>query len=149
MIVRRLSAILLAAGLCLPASAMESKSPYRPVKLTQNAKTHYKALWGVDRLKVTYTASGNLVRFSYRVIDPTLATVLGDKKATPYLYGQRSRALLQIPVMDKVGQLRQTGTPQTGQEYWMVFSNKGNHVRKGDRVNVLIGAFRAEGLMVE
>ena len=51
MIVRRLSAILLAAGLCLPASAMESKSPYRPVKLTQNAKTHYKALWGVDRLK--------------------------------------------------------------------------------------------------
>ena len=61
----------------------------------------------------------------------------------------RSRALLQVPVMDKVGQLRQTGTPIAGQEYWMVFSNKGNLVKPGDRVNVIIGSFRAEGLMVE
>jgi len=152
---------LWAASLCLspasasvPATSAEAasaarKSPYRPIKLTRNAKNYYVAAWGVDKLKVTHTASGNLIRFSYRVTDPERAKVLGDKKATPYLFGQRSRALLQIPVMDKVGQLRQTGAPQAGQEYWMVFSNKGNHVKPGDRVNVMIGAFRAEGLMVE
>ena len=100
-------------------------------------------------MKVSHTASGNLIRFSYRVTEPEQAKVLGDKKATPYLLGQRSRALLQIPVMDKVGQLRQTGTPKAGQEYWMVFSNKGNLIKPGDRVNVMIGSFRADGLMVE
>ena len=149
---------LIAAAVCAlpafasaPAESPEAprKSPYRPIKLTHNAKHYYIAAWGVDKLKVTHTASGNLIRFSYRVTDPARAKVLGDKKATAYLFAQRSRALLQVPVMDKVGQLRQTGTPQSGQEYWMVFSNKGNLVKPGDRVNVMIGAFRAEGLMVE
>jgi hypothetical protein len=124
-------------------------SPYRPVKTTQKAKEYYAGVWGVDRLKLSHTASGNLIRFSYRVTDPARAKVLGDKNATPYLLGQKSRALLQIPVMDKVGQLRQTGIPLIGQEYWMVFSNKGNLVKPGDRVNVMIGSFHADGLMVE
>jgi hypothetical protein len=31
----------------------------------------------------------------------------------------------------------------------MVFSNKGNLVKPGDRVNVVIGTFHADGLMVE
>jgi hypothetical protein len=57
--------------------------------------------------------------------------------------------VLKIPVMDKVGQLRQSGTPQAGQEYWMVFSNKGNLIKRGDRVNVMIGSFHADGLVVE
>lgn len=124
-------------------------SPYRQINLTQKAKNLYAGSWGVDKLKVSQTASGNLIRFSYRVTDPALAKVLGDKKATPYLLGQKSRALLQIPVMDKVGQLRQTGTPKAGQEYWMVFSNKRNLIKPGDRVNVMIGSFHADGLMVE
>ena len=131
------------------APPAQQGSPYRPVKLTARAKTKYVAAWGVDNLKVSYTASGNLIRFSYRVTEPELAKILSDRKATPYLLGQRSHALLQIPVMDKVGPLRQTGTPEAGQQYWMVFSNKGNLIKPGDRVNVMIGSFRADGLMVE
>lgn len=124
-------------------------SPHRPEKLTAKAKNYYVAKWGVDKLKVSSTQSGNLIRFSYRVAEPELAKPLGEKGATPYLLGKRSRALLQVPVMDKVGMLRQSGTPEAGKEYWMVFSNKGNVVKPGDRVNVMIGAFRADGLMVE
>ena len=124
-------------------------SPHRTEKLTGKGKNYYIARWGVDKLRVNSTASGNLIRFSYRVADPQLAAPLADKGATPYLLGQRSRALLQVPVMDKVGTLRQASTPEAGREYWMVFSNKGNLVRPGDRVNVMIGAFRADGLMVE
>ena len=131
-----------------PATARKV-SPFRAVKLTANAKNYYVAVWGVDKLKVSYTSSGNLIRFSYRVTDPQRAKVLGEKKSTPYLLGQKSRALLQIPIMDKVGQLRQTGAPVVGQEYWMVFSNKGNLIKPGDRVNVMIGTFHADGLMVE
>jgi hypothetical protein len=124
-------------------------SPYRPVKMTERAKLFYSSAWGVDRLKVSSTASGNLIRFSYRVVDPGPAKALAEKSATPYLVGQRSRAVLQIPVMEKVGPLRQSGSARAGQEYWMTFSNKGQPVKPGDRVNVLIGAFRAEGLVVE
>jgi hypothetical protein len=124
-------------------------SPYHPISVSPSAKDYYQTTWGIDNLLVRETASGNLIRFSYRVTDPARAKALGDKKATPYLFGQRSRAVLQIPVMNKIGQLRQTGLPEAGKEYWMVFSNKGNLVKPGDRVNVVIGPFHADGLMVE
>jgi hypothetical protein len=137
------------AGHAAPPVTARKVSPYRTVKMTANAKNYYVAAWGLDKLKVSYTSSGNLIRFSYRVADPERAKVLSEKSATPYLLGQKSRALLQIPVMDKVGPLRQTGTPLAGQEYWMVFSNKGNLIKPGDRVNVMIGSFHADGLMVE
>jgi hypothetical protein len=45
--------------------------------------------------------------------------------------------------------LRQTATPEEGKSYWMAFSNKGRPVKRGDRVTVVIGHFRAEGLVVE
>lgn len=124
-------------------------SAFKQQEMTHKAQQYYLAAWGVDKLKVSYTASGNLIRFSYRVADPARAQALGDKKNTPYLYGQRSRAMLQVPVMDKIGMLRQAASPEAGKEYWMVFSNKGNLVKPGDRVNVLIGAFHADGLMVD
>ena len=125
-------------------------SPYRSQKMTHKAQELYVAAWGVDKLRVSYTSSGNLIRFSYRVADVGRAKALTTKTATPYLYGQRARATLQVPMMDQVGQLRQTAdTPRPGMEYWMVFSNKGNLVRPGDRVNVVIGSFHADGLVVE
>ena len=140
------------ASAAAPAVAtipMRKASPYEPVSVPNRAKTYYQSVWGVDNLLVQGTASGNLIRFSYRVTDPARAKTLNDKRATPYLIGQRSRAMLQIPVMEKVGQLRQTGTPEAGRQYRMVFSNKGNLVKVGDRVNVIIGSFHADGLKVE
>jgi hypothetical protein len=124
-------------------------SPYRATRLTPKAQTYYLAAWGVDRMKVSATSSGNLVRFSYRVTDPGLAQALADKRSPPYLVGQKNKVVLQVPVMEKIGPLRQTAAPKLGQEYWMVFSNKGHHILPGDRVNVMIGSFHAEGLLVE
>jgi hypothetical protein len=124
-------------------------SPFHALSVTKKAKDYYSAVWGVDNLHVEWTASGNLIRFSYRVSDPERANALNDKSATPYLIGQRSHAMLKIPVMDKIGQLRQSSKPEAGKHYWMVFSNKGNLVKAGDRVNVFIGSFHADGLFVE
>ncbi len=132
-----------------PSVTARKTSPYLPGNVPDSAKGYFQAAWGVDNMLVRQTASGNLIRFSYRVTDPARAKELGDDHATPYLYGQRSRAVLHIPVMDKVGKLRQTGEAEAGKEYWMVFSNKGNLVRPGDRVNVIIGSFHADGLLVE
>jgi hypothetical protein len=122
---------------------------FRAQRESTKARGHYMSTWGVDKMTVNYTASGNLIRFSYRVSDPERAKTLGDKHNAAYLLGVRSHAVLQVPVMDKVGALRQAAPPEAGREYWMVFSNKGNLVRPGDRVNVMIGAFHADGLMVE
>jgi len=137
------------SSLASSATVARKISPYHPVSVPERARTYYQAVWGIDNLLVRQTASGNLIRFSYRVTNPVQAQALNSPQATPYLFGQRSHAMLQVPVMDKVGQLRQTGKQEAGQGYWMVFSNKGNLVKSGDRVDVIIGSFHAVGLMVE
>jgi hypothetical protein len=132
-----------------PATRPGTSSPYRRMKLSERAREFYPAVWGIDRLRVSSTSSGNLIRFSYRVLEPKLAKALGDHEWTPYLYAPRSHAMLQIPTMEKIGQLRQLNAAEADNEYWMAFSNKGNLVRPGERVNVIIGKFHADGLLVE
>ena len=106
-------------------------------------------MWGIDKLAVRETASGVLLRFSYRVTDSNKAQMLNDKNATPYLIDEQTGAVLQIPTMPKVGMLRQTASPANGLDYWMVFSNKGNFVKPGNHVDIVIGNFRANGLIVQ
>jgi hypothetical protein len=132
-----------------PAAHLGKISPYHGMKLSAKAKDFYPAAWGVDHLRVSYTSSGNLIRFNYRVVEPKLAKVLGDHESTPYLYAPRTHAMLQVPSMEQIGQLRQLSGSEANKEYWMVFSNKGNLVRPGERVNVIIGKFHADGLVVE
>jgi hypothetical protein len=132
-----------------PATNRAKTSPYHGMKVSEKARAYYPAAWGVDHLRASYTSSGNLIRFSYRVLEPKLAKPLGDHEATPYLYAPRTHAMLSIPTMEKIGQLRQLNAAEANKEYWMVFSNKGNLVRPGDRVNVVIGKFHADGLLVE
>jgi hypothetical protein len=129
--------------------ASRKKSPYQPESLTRGAKNFYSATLGVDELKVRRTNSGNLIRFSYRITDPERAKALADRQLKPYLLGHRSHAMLQVPVMDKVGPLRQAPRLEAGKEYWMVFSNKGDIVKAGERVSVVLGTFRVDGLRVE
>jgi hypothetical protein len=45
--------------------------------------------------------------------------------------------------------MRNTVDPEAGKSYWVAFSNKGRLVKRGDRVSVVIGKFRANGLVVE
>ncbi|MEA3108825.1 MAG: hypothetical protein QOI88_3430 [Gammaproteobacteria bacterium] len=132
-----------------PANHAGKTSPYHGMKLSEKARAYYPAAWGVDHLRVSYTSSGNLIRFSYRVLEPKLARALGDHESTPYLYAPRSHAMLQVPTMEKIGQLRQLNAAEANKEYWMAFSNKGNLVRPGERVNVIIGKFHADGMLVE
>jgi hypothetical protein len=124
-------------------------SPYTRTRETEKAREYYPSAWGVQHLQTQLTSSGNLVRFTFRVLDPARAKPFADHAATPYLYAPRTHAMLQVPTMEKIGQLRQLGYLEPNKDYWMVFSNKGNLVRAGDRVNVIIGPFHAEGLLVE
>jgi len=136
------------------ASKPASKSagrPFRnlPARFAGRAGVYYKAVWGIDSLTIKWAESGELIRFSWRVLDPVRAGVLNDKKAEPSLIDPQAGVSLVVPTMEKVGQLRQSGLPQAGRSYWMEFSNKGRLVKRGDRVEVVIGPFRAENLVVD
>ena len=110
---------------------------------------YYRLYWGVDNLRVKYAESGEIIRFSYRVLDENKAAPLNDKKVEPSLVDPQARVKLVVPSLEQVGLLRQSSTAQAGKVYWMAFSNKGRLVKPGDHVNVVIGQFRANGLVVE
>ena len=90
-----------------------------------------------------------MIRFAYRVLDPEKAKALNDKTVEPYLIDREAHVKLVVPEMDKVGKLRQTSTPEEGRVYWVLFSNKGGHVKRGDQVSVVIGNFHADGIGVD
>jgi hypothetical protein len=129
--------------------ASTKRSPYAVGALPDSARRAYTLDWGVDQMATKLTESGALVRFTYRVTDAAKAAPLNDRAATPYLYDEKTRAVLEVPLMEKVGPLRQAMPPEVGKQYWMVFSNKGGYVQPGHRVSVIIGSFRVDGLIVE
>jgi hypothetical protein len=131
------------------AKPVGAPTRYRPDRFAGRAGTYYRLVWGVDSLAVKWAESGEVIRFTYRVLDADKATPLNDKKLEPSLVDPRAGVKLVVPALENVGQLRQSVPPESGKAYWMVFSNKGRLVKRGDRVSVVIGTFRADGLVVD
>jgi hypothetical protein len=129
-------------------TAAHPRSPYH-AGVPPKAQDYYQVKWGVDSLSARAVESGLMIRFSYRVVDVSKAKALNDKQASPLLLDQMAGVQLVVPTMDKIGQLRQSSDPEVGRMYWMVFSNKEKLVRPGHRVSVVIGSFRADGLLVQ
>ncbi len=148
------SIFVFSAGAQSPAPAGQTPAPgtpghYLPNRFSRRAQMYYEGVWGIDSLTVKLAESGELIRFSYRVLDPDKAKPLNDKRSEPLLIDPQARVQLVVPTMEKVGQLRQTAAPEAGKSYWMEFSNKGRLVKHGHRVIVSIGYFRADGLEVQ
>lgn len=165
----RITSILLAGGifcgLLIPSLSSQSPAPpatsvqvakagpgvttYEPNHFPKREHSYYDLFWGVDALSAKSVESGELIKFTYRVLDPAKAKALNDKTNEPVMYDPAVRAKLVVPSLEKVGQLRQASTPEAGRIYWMAFSNPGRVVKRGDRVTVVIGQFHIEGLVVE
>ncbi len=148
------------AGTPAPAKAATSATPngsrphpkpshYAPDRFAGRAGLNYRLVWGIDSLVVRLVESNELVRFTYRVLDPAKAQVLNDKQAQAAMNDPQAGVSLVVPTMEKVGPLRQTPTPEAGRSYWVTFSNKGRRVKRGDRVDVVIGQFKANNLVVD
>ena len=146
--------LVLPAGGQSPAPAAKPAEAPDPMRYQRNrfpkqAEMYYQNIWGVDSFKIKYTESGEMIRFSWRVLDSAKAAPLNAKDVEPLLFDPQAGVKLVVPKMEKVGQLRQSSTPIEGKSYWMAFSNSGRHVRPGDRVSVQIGQFHADWLVVE
>jgi len=130
-----------------PVAAVPSH--YQPSRFAGRAGKYYQLVWGVDSLNVKAVESGEIIRFTYRVLDAEKAKVLNDKKLEPSLIDPQAGVSLVVPSLEQVGILRQGSTPEAGKFYWMAFSNSGRRVKRGDHVDVVIGHFRAQGLVVD
>jgi len=137
------------AGQAATTKSAGSPTRYSPNRFGGRAGVFYKTVWGIDSLRVKLVESGAIIRFAWRVLDADRAKVLNDKKVEPSLIDPQAGVSLVVPTMEKIGQLRQSAPPEAGRTYWMAFSNNGQLVKRGDRVNVVIGPFRAEGLVVD
>jgi hypothetical protein len=137
-----------------PPGSPKKTGPQQPSRYTAGgmpagARNYYASTWGVDGLGTQLAESGQLVRFSYRIVNAALAKPLLDKVSNPSLLDERRHAVLSVPQMEKVGPLRQAGPAEAGKTYWVLFSNRGGVVQPGDRVSVVIGSVRIDGLIVE
>ena len=132
-----------------PRHARRRRSPYSTLAVSYRAREYCRLVWGVDLLTAKLAESGQIVRFSYRIVDAGKAKTLNDKKFNPVLIDEAAHVKLIVPSLEKVGELRQSSTPEEGRIYWMAFSNRGGPVKRGDRVSISIGKFRADGLIVD
>jgi hypothetical protein len=138
-----------------PAPSAEpgpASSPYRnqPPRISNREAAQLESVWGIEAPSVKAVESGVILRFNYRVLDPEKAKILSDKKFEPLLQCPDKHLQLVVPSLEKVGQLRQAPHEiDAGKSYWMAFSNSGRQIKPGDRVDVIIGTFRVQGLIVE
>lgn len=108
-----------------------------------------EAGWGVKVLAIRLSANGYLLDFRYKVIDAEKAAPLFSREIKPYLLDQASGAVFGVPSSPKVGSLRQTRPPVAGKNYFIMFANPANYVKKGSKVSVVIGDLKIENLTVE
>jgi hypothetical protein len=132
-----------------PAPVAKTLASSPAVPRSQRAEWYWAGRYGVDHLQVRSIASGASLEFRYRVVNAQKAKNLNDKRANPYMLDWKSGAKLSVPQTEQLGSLRQVSPQEAGREYWMIFNNPGKLVRPGDRVDVIAGASRLEGLVVE
>lgn len=109
---------------------------------------YYKRNWGVEVIGVHHVASGYMLNFRYRIVDPVKAKSLNDMKSKAYVIDEASGTRLAVPAMENVGELRSGAAPEADRTYFMIFGNPGRLVKPGGRVSVVIGNFRVDGLVV-
>ncbi|MFZ5998472.1 MAG: hypothetical protein ACOYW7_13460 [Nitrospirota bacterium] len=129
----------------LAAAAAEEKAV--PVKTADVSILEEK--WGVKVLGLRQSANGYMLDFRYRVLDPEKAAPLFDRKVKPLLIDQATGAKFAVPEPPKVGALRNTRKPVANKNYFVIFANPAQYVKKGNKVTVVIGDFRVENLVVE
>ncbi|WP_176067853.1 hypothetical protein [Anaeromyxobacter diazotrophicus] len=138
-----------------PAGGQARPRPPRATAAAEAARWHarhghyFERNWGVDVVGVRRVSSGYMLRFNYRVVDPGRAAALTDRKVRPYLIDEATHTALAVPAMENVGELRQVAPLEPNRTYFMIFGNPGGLVRKGGHVTLVIGNFRAEGLVVD
>jgi len=91
-----------------------------------------------------------MLDFRYRVLDTAKARRLIRPKMGLLLIDQATKTEMPVPVMDKVGALKQTRSHLfPDRTYSILFANRGGAVRPGSVVTIQLGEVTLEHLIVE
>lgn len=151
-------ALLFACGFAAAAQETEEpRSAAEPATATavprQNhhprKNTYMKRKWGIEILFVRQAAAGYMLEFRYKVLDAEKAKALFNRKTKPVLIHERTGAQLIVPTPAKTGALRNSNIPLDDHTYWMFFANPGRLVEPGEQVDIQIGEFLVEKLVVQ
>ncbi len=83
--------------------------------------------WGVEVIRIDYTADGYWLDFRFRVTDVDKALPLFDSRIKPYVESEKTGVKLAVPTAAKVGALRTTNRGQehqAGQDLRHVFATR-------------------------
>ena len=109
--------------------------------------------WGIKLYGIHWTAGGYMLQMTFRVLDPDKAFPLLKRHTKRYVIVEKSGAVLEVPFTQKLGSLKSTvrtsNMVKKDRNYTALFANPGKHVNPGDRVDLVIGNFMAEGLTVQ
>jgi len=118
--------------------------------LAGSSAQRWKDTWGIELSSLRLSARGYMIDFRYRVLDPEKAAALSNRALKPYLIDQVTGVKLAVPNTPQVGPMRQTAVKvEPGRIYATLFSNRGQVVKAGSKVTVVIGDCRLENLAVE
>ena len=99
---------------------------------------------GIEVLGVQLMADGDVARLNYRVVDYEKAKVALRKEVQ--LLGEAGRPLT-VMSAGRLGPLRQRPT-RDGRRQFMIFTNPGRVLVKGERATITIGEVRIEGVPI-
>jgi hypothetical protein len=127
-----------------------SPASFATHSMTEAQRLTIEQQYGVSILGVRMTAAGHMLDFRYRVLDTTKAGRLIRPKMGLALIDQASKAEMSVPVMDKVGALKQTRSHLfADRTYSVIFSNRAGVVKPGSKVSIQFGDLTLDNLIVE
>jgi hypothetical protein len=137
-----------AAQAPVPASGAAAPTT-KHVAHNQKEELYFERRYGIGQLRVHSISSGASVEFRCQVLDAEKAKAFKDTRAVPVMIERKTGTKLSVLATDNGGKSRQTAAPEAGQEYRVVFGNRGKIVKPGNLVDVVIGTVHMSGLIVE
>jgi hypothetical protein len=134
------------AMLAPPAHAVRKPEAAQPTSAARSG-----ASCGVEAVALRPSMGGSVLDFRYRVIDAKKALPIFDRKLKPYLLDATGTVALGVPEDQKQGSLRAStrNPPVAGKQYYVFFANSHGSVNRGERVSVVLGPCRIDGVTVD
>jgi hypothetical protein len=138
------------AGPAVTSHAHQAVVPFTTHSVTEAQRLATEQQYGISILGVRMTAAGHMLDFRYRVLDTTKAGRLIRPKMGLALIDQASKTEMPVPVMDKVGALKQTRSHLfPDRTYSVIFANRGGILKAGSKVSIQFGDLTLDNLIVE
>jgi hypothetical protein len=133
-----------------PAAASSAAAPAKKrVPHSQREELYFARRYGIGQLRMRSIAEGASLEFRCQVLDAVKAKALNDNRIAPVMIERKTGAKLSVVNTENNGKPLQRTLPEAGQEYWMVFGNRGRVVKPGNMVDLVIGTVHISGLIVE